>query len=52
CLVDEFGPQFWPQWDKTLLSNGWRKRPRQTILPTAEIMTIVIHFHQSHDRQF
>ena len=52
CLVDEFCQEFLPEWEKTLLSNGLRKRRRQTILATSEIMTIVIHFHQSHYRNF
>ena len=52
CLVDEFCQQFLPEWEKHLLESKLVKRHRQGLLSTSEIMTIYIHFHQSHYRDF
>jgi IS5 family transposase len=52
CLVDEFCKEFFPLWQQQLLSCGLIKRHRQNRLSPAEIMTIFIHFHQSHYRTF
>lgn len=52
CLVDEFCQEFVPAWEKHLLTHGLRKRRRQSSLSTTEIMTIIIHFQQSHYRTF
>ena len=52
CVVDEFCKEFMPLWSKHLISNDLRKRVQETKLSMAEIMTIVIHFHQSHYRTF
>jgi Transposase DDE domain len=52
CLVDEFCHFFIPEWQKHLLINRLMKRRRKTQLSPSEIMTIYIHFHQSHYRDF
>jgi hypothetical protein len=52
CLVDDFCQIFLPEWNKHLLGNGLKKRKKTGQLRTSEIMTIYIHFHQSHYRDF
>jgi hypothetical protein len=52
CLVDDFCKKFIPEWEQHLLSNGLKKHRRATRLTPSEIMTIYIHFHQSHFRNF
>jgi hypothetical protein len=52
CHVDDFCQWFEPQWHQTLVQQGTRKRKRQSQLTTSEIMTIVVHFHQSRFRDF
>lgn len=52
CLVDEFSKLFMPEWEKHLLENNLIKRHRTGQLSPSEIMTICIHFHQSHYRTF
>ena len=52
CDVDDFCQLFTEQWQQTLLENGEIKRRRPCRLSISEIMTIVIHFHQSHYRDF
>lgn len=51
-LVDDFCKEFMPEFEKHLLTNGIKKRNRKGNLSTSEIMTICIHFHQSHFRTF
>lgn len=52
CLVDEFCRAFLPEWEAHLLQGDLKQRRRETQLSPAEIMTICIHFHQSHYRTF
>jgi hypothetical protein len=52
CDVDDFCLEFEPKWQAHLLGSGVRCRNRQGGLCLSEIMTIVIHFHQSHYRDF
>jgi hypothetical protein len=52
CSVDDFWLAFAPQWKQTLLQSGQIKRQRRGQLVESEIMTILIHFHQSHYRDF
>ena len=47
CDVDDFCLQFEPVWQQHLVSDGSRQRWRQTRLSLSEVMTIMIHFHQS-----
>lgn len=50
--VDDFCQVFQPQWEKKLLESGEKQRQRKGQLCMSEIMTIVIHFHQSNYRTF
>jgi hypothetical protein len=50
--VDDFCQVFLPFWERTLLEAGSRKRRRAGQLSVSEVMTIIIHFHQSHYRTF
>jgi len=52
CDVDDFCQRFLPVWEKFQITNGVKTRKRDTQLTMSEIMTIVIHFHQSHFRDF
>jgi len=52
CHVDDFWLAFAPRWNQTLLHSGQIKRQRSGQLAESEIMTILIHFHQSHYRDF
>jgi hypothetical protein len=52
CDVDDFCQAFEPVWHQSLVQQGTRQRNRPTQLVTSEIMTIVIHFHQSGYRNF
>lgn len=51
-LVDDFCKDFMPEWEKHLLENNVKQRRRGGNLSPSEIMTICIHFHQSHYRTF
>ena len=50
--VDDFWQVFFPIWKQRLLVSGNVQRMRQTQLSMSEIMTIIIHFHQSSYRNF
>lgn len=52
CNVDDFCQRFEPKWEEYQLTNGLRKRRRRPQLCMSEIMTILIHFHQSQYRTF
>lgn len=52
CDVDDFCQLFIPHWKLLQLSHGECKRVRAWRLLPSEIMTILIHFHQSHYRNF
>ncbi len=52
CGVDDFCQSFVPAWQKQLFSAGGIQRDRERSLTISEIMTILIHFHQSHYRDF
>ena len=52
CSVDDFCQDFVPVWRKQLLCAGEMQRQRERSLSVSEIMTILIHFHQSHYRDF
>jgi len=41
-----------PQWEKQLMTAELKKRCKPSTLCVSEIMTIYIHFHQSHYRHF
>jgi DDE family transposase len=50
--VDDFCQVFLPVWEQKLVQDGSKKRRRAGQLSMSEIMTIIIHFHQSHYRDF
>jgi transposase len=52
CDVDDFCQSFVPAWQKQMLSTGEIQRQRARSLSISEIITILIHFHQSHYRNF
>ena len=52
CHIDDFWVAFAPAWKQALLHSGQIKRQRSGQLAESEIMTILIHFHQSHYRDF
>lgn len=52
CDVDDFCQEFVPVWRRQLLLAGEIERQRKRSLSVSEIMTILIHFHQSHYRDF
>ena len=50
--VDDFYQAFLPTMKQHVLSSGAIKRHRERSLAVSEVMTILIHFHQSHYRNF
>jgi hypothetical protein len=50
--VDDFCLIFLPLWEQRLLAEGSQRRRRKGQLRVSEVMTIIIHFHQSHYRNF
>src|SRR5512144_538279 len=52
CDVDDFCRLFLPDWHRQQLQHGERQRRRRGRLVLSEIMTILVHFHQSHYRDF
>lgn len=52
CAVDDFWQAFAPQWRQTQLQAGAIKRMRAGYLSESEVMTLIIHFHQAHYRDF
>lgn len=52
CDVDDFCQDFMPIFEKHMLESGIIKRRRARSLAVSEVMTILIHFHQSHYRNF
>jgi Transposase DDE domain len=51
CDVDDFWLRFEPQWQANQVQAGQQRRRRGQLCPS-EVMTILIHFHQSHYRTF
>ena len=47
CEVDDFCGEFEPKFNQQQLADGQRKRIRQSKMSRAEVMTILILFHQS-----
>jgi hypothetical protein len=52
CDVDDFCQLFVPIWRQQMCTAGEQQRQRERSLSLSEIMTILIHFHQSHYRTF
>ena len=51
CAIDDFWLSFEPQWKANRLAAG-KQRERTGHLCFSEVMTLLIHFHQSHSRTF
>ncbi|MBO0797180.1 MAG: IS982 family transposase [Ktedonobacteraceae bacterium] len=51
CDVDDFWLRFEPHWKVSQLQAG-KQRERQEQFSPSEVITILIHFHQSHYRTF
>jgi hypothetical protein len=51
-LVDEFCKGFEPGWRAERITSGLVQRNKPCRLSLSEILTIIIHFHQSHHRNF
>jgi len=52
CHVDDFCQQVEPTFEAHALSDGVQRRRRAGELCTSELMTLLIHFHQSQYRTF
>ncbi len=52
CHVDDFWQAFAPTFQARLIETGQRQRRRVSTLSMSEVMTLLIHFHQSHYRTF
>jgi len=52
CNVDDFWKRFQLHWNQQMLASGALQRLRDGNLSESEVMTIMIHFHQSHYRNF
>nr|WP_162505441.1 hypothetical protein [Candidatus Arsenophonus triatominarum] len=50
--MDDFCKDFEPKMHEILLNNGSKHRRRSTQLSLAEMMTLVVLFHQLRFRQF
>lgn len=50
--VDDYCKAYLPKLERHLLQSGVIQRRRERSLTLSEVMTILIHFHQSHYRNF
>jgi hypothetical protein len=51
-LIDEFCKEFEPKWRAERLSSGERRRTKYCRMTLSEILTIIVHFHQSNHTTF
>lgn len=51
-LIDEFCKEFEPEWRRQRLASGAKQRNKLYTMSLSEILTIIIHFHQSNHRTF
>jgi len=52
CLMDDFCKEFEPALHRQMISHGVRQRRRACSLSLAELMTLLVLFHQVRYRQF
>lgn len=52
CDIDDFCCDYLPEWKKTQLANGDKKRDRAKCLCESEIMSIMVYFQMSGYRTF
>ena len=50
--IDDFCQKFIPIFKERMIPHKLKKRNRKNRLALSEVMTIIIHFHQSHSRNF
>jgi hypothetical protein len=51
-LIDEFCKEFEPVWRAHRIESGLRQRNKPGSLSLSEVLTIIVHFHQSNHRTF
>jgi hypothetical protein len=51
-LIDEFCKDFEPNWRKQRIASGLCQRNKPGSMTLSEILTIIVHFHQSNHRTF
>ena len=51
-LIDEFCQEFEPKWKAERIASGLARRNKPYRMSLSEILTIIVHFHQSHHRNF
>jgi hypothetical protein len=51
-LIDEFCQEFEPEWRKQRITSGSARRNKLSRMSLSEVLTIIIHFHQSNHRTF
>jgi hypothetical protein len=51
-LIDEFCQDFEPKWRAERIASGLAQRNKPCRMSLSEILTIIVHFHQSHHRNF
>jgi hypothetical protein len=51
-LIDEFCKEFEPEWRRQRVASGLAQRNKPCRLSLSEILTIIVHFHQSYHRNF
>ncbi|CAF23461.1 IS982-like element ISPasp1 family transposase [Candidatus Protochlamydia amoebophila] len=52
CTIDDFWKSFKQEWEKHLIDSGKHKKGPESVLSPAEMMTIIVLFHQSNYRTF
>ncbi|MDI1231851.1 MAG: IS982 family transposase [Methylobacter sp.] len=53
CDVDDFCQTFIPEWEKTLIETGERKRKKQQrCISCSEIITLIVYYHQTGYQTF
>jgi len=52
CDINDFCQYFELKWERIQLKSGLRQRRRKSKLSLSEVMTIIVHFHQSGYRTF
>lgn len=51
-LIDEFCKEFEPKWRAQRVASGERQRTKYCRMSLSEILTIIVHFHQSNHKTF
>lgn len=51
-LIDEFCQEFEPSWRAQRVASGFAQRNKPCRMSLSEILTVIVHFHQSYHRNF